>query len=78
MNSQHKAIRALLCTMAHKRAIAYIQSFELPEEEERFLIQCDVYDKSYQQVIEQFNTSKSAIRDKRRRAYAKIADAIRQ
>lgn len=76
MDSQHKAIRALLCTMAPKRAISYIQSFQLPEEEERYLIQCDVYDKSYDQVSDEFSTTRSVIRDRRRKAYSKIADAI--
>lgn len=76
MDSQHKAIRALLCTMAPKRAISYIQSFQLPEEEELYLIQCDVYDKSYDQVASEFSTTRSVIRDRRRKAYSKIADAI--
>ena len=78
MNSQHKAIRALLCTMAPKRAVAYIQSFELPEEEERYLIECDVKDKSYTQVAEEFHTTPAVLKEKRRRAFHKISDAIKQ
>lgn len=52
MNSQHRAIRALLQSMAPKRAIAYIRAFELPEEEAQYLIECDVRRKSYVKAAE--------------------------
>lgn len=76
MDSQHKAIRALLNTMSPKRAESFIKAFELPADEELFLIECDVRDKSYIQVMEEYHTTRSVIRDKRRRAFSKIADAI--
>ena len=50
MNSEHKALRAMLSGMAPKRAEAYIQSFELPTDEEYCLVQIDVRRQSYTQV----------------------------
>lgn len=76
MNSQHRAIRALLQSMAPKRAIAYIRAFELPEEEARYLIECDVRRKSYVKAAEDNHTTPEVIKRRRQRAYRKIADAI--
>lgn len=77
MNSQHKAIRANLTSMAPKRAIDYIRAFELPEDEERYLIDCDVRNKSYVQVAMEYNVSLGLIKKKRNKAYTKISDAIK-
>lgn len=76
MNSQHRAIRALLQTMAPRRAIDYIRSFQLPEEEELFLIECDVRSKSYAEAAAEHNMTPEVIKRRRQRAYAKIADTI--
>lgn len=76
MNSQHLAIRALLQTMAPKRAEAYIQAFELPPEEELFLLECDVRGKSYVEAALDNHTTPEAIKRRRHRAYAKIADEL--
>lgn len=76
MNNQHRAIRALLQTMAPRRAVGFIQFFQLPEDEELFLIECDVRGLSYIQVADKHHTTPEAIKRRRRRAYAKIADAI--
>lgn len=75
MNSQHRAIRALLQSMAPRRAIDYIQSFDLPELEEKVLIECDVRRRSYASLCSA-GYSEKVIKDAKRRAYAKIADAI--
>ncbi len=76
MNSQHKAIRSLLTTMAPRRAIEYIRSFELPEEEELFLIECDVRRKSYVKAADDNHTTPEVIKRRRNSAYSHIADAI--
>lgn len=76
MNAQHKAIRALLTTMAPKRAIEYIKSFELPEEEELFLIECDVRKKSYFRAADDNYTTPEVIKNRKRSAYAHIADQL--
>lgn len=76
MDSQHRAIRARISTMAPRRAEAYIRSFELPEEEAESLIQCDVRCLSYIQAAEQLHISPEALKKRRRRAFAKIADDI--
>lgn len=75
MNGQHRAIRALLQSMAPRRAIDYIQSFELPEVEERILIECDVRRRPYASLCSA-GYSEKVIKDAKRRVYAKIADAI--
>lgn len=76
MNSQHRAIRALLSTMSPRRAIAYVKAFDLPEEEERFVIEIDVRGKSYTQAATEFCTTPEAIKRRRQRAYRKIVDAV--
>lgn len=76
MNSQHRAIRALLQSMAPRRAVEYIQSFQLPAEEEQMLIECDVRGKSCTQAAELCCTTPDTIKRRRKRAYLKIADAI--
>lgn len=76
MNSQHRAIRTLLQTMAPRRAEAYIRSFRLPEEEERFLLECDVRGKSYVQAARDNSTTPEVIKRRRCRAYSKIVDEI--
>lgn len=76
MDSQHRAIRARISTMAPRRAEAYIRSFELPEEEAESLIQCDVRCLSYIQAAERLHISPEALKKRRRRAFAKIADDI--
>lgn len=75
MNSQHRAIRALLQSMAPHRAIDYIRSFGLPEQEETVLIECDVRRRTYASLYSA-GYSEKVIKDAKRRAYAKIADAI--
>ena len=76
MNCQHRAIRALLQAMSPKRAAAYIRSFELQPEEERYLLECDVKGKSYVEAAEDNHTTPEVIKRRRHRAYAKIADEL--
>lgn len=76
MNDQHRAIRALLQTMAPQRAMDYIQSFQLQEDEEIFIIECDIRGLSYIQAANKHHTTPEVIKRRRRRAYSKIADAI--
>lgn len=74
MDAQHREIRRRLSEMAPRRAVEYIRSFELPEEEEACLIQCDVRGRSYAQVCAQLHISPEAVKKRRRKAYAKLAD----
>lgn len=76
MNSQHRAIRALLSTMSPRRALGYIQSFQLRPDEEAVLIECDVRGLSYIQASDKLHLSPDAIKRHKRRAYSKIADEI--
>lgn len=76
MDSQHRAIRAHISSMAPRRAEAYIRSFELPEEEAESLIQCDVRRLSYIQAAEKLHISPECLKKRRRRAFTKIADDI--
>lgn len=76
MNSQHRAIRGLLSTMSPRRAVEYIQSFQLRPDEEAVLIECDVRGLSYVQAADKLHLSPDAIKERKRRAYSKIADEI--
>lgn len=76
MNSQHRAIRAMLNSMAPKRAIEYIHAFQLRPDEEAVLIECDVNGLSYVQAAGKLKLSATVINERKRRAYSKIADAI--
>lgn len=62
--------------MAPKRAAEYIKSFELPGEEELFLLECDVRRKSYVQAAEDNHTTPEVIKRRKMSAYAHIADEI--
>lgn len=76
MNSQHRAIRALLSSMSPRRAVDYIQSFQLRPDEEAALIECDVRGLSYIQAADKLNLSPDTIKRRRQSAYSKIADEI--
>ena len=76
MNSQHKEIRAVIMSMAPKRAIEYIESFDLPEEEQLFLVECDVRRKSHVKAAGDNHTSPEVIKRRKNSAYSHIADAI--
>nr|DAH26572.1 MAG TPA: ECF sigma factor [Caudoviricetes sp.] len=73
MNSQHKRIRAELSAMAPRRAVEYILSFELPQDEAACIIECDVRRKSCVQVAMERHISTDSVKKYRRRAYNKIA-----
>lgn len=74
MDSQHKRIRAELSAMAPRRAVEYILSFELPQDEAACIIECDVRQKSCVQVADMLHVSVDGLAKIRRRAYAKITD----
>lgn len=76
MNSQHRAIRSLLSSMAPRRAVGYIQSFQLRPDEEAVLVECDVHGLSYIQAADKLHLSPEAIKERKRRAYSKIVDAM--
>lgn len=64
--------------MSPKRAIQYIQAFELPEDEESVIIQCDVKRKSCVQVAAMLHTSPDTVKRYRRKAYQKIVDEVKR
>lgn len=78
MNSQHRAIRALIAAMAPNRAIDYIKSFNLPAEEEYCLIECDVKRRCYAELVTDKDKpfSPEVIKKRKNSAYAHIADQI--
>ncbi len=74
MDPQHRHIRAQLSSMAPRRAVAYIRSFDLPPDEAASLIECDVRGRSCVQAAELLHLSVDGLAKLRRRAYRKIAD----
>ena len=76
MDTRHKTIRSSIATMAPKRAVEYIRSFELPPDEASCLIECDVRGKSCVQVAFDMSLSPDTVKKYRRRAYRKIASEV--
>lgn len=76
MNSQHRAIRALLSSMSPRRAEAYIKAFQLREEETAVIIEGDIKGLSHIQIANKLHLSLDTEKRRRQSAYRKIADDI--
>lgn len=77
MDRQRKAVRGYIAGMAPNRAVEFVRSFDLPEEEEaQSLILCDVRQRSYVQASDILHLSPESIKRKRRKALDKIIDAL--
>ena len=74
MDTQHKAIRALLSSMAPTRAEEAIRLVGLPPDEETAVLAVDVHGQSCLQAAALLHVSVDGLAKIRRRAYAKIAD----
>lgn len=72
MDQHSRVVRAKLRGMAPAASIPYIQSFQLPEDEERVLIECDARRRSVQQVAIDMSLSPEAVKRRRRRALQKL------
>ena len=73
MDDRTRAVRTRLRSMCPAVSIPFIQKFQLPEEEERVLIECDARGKSVQQVAQAMNLSPATVWRRRRAALMKIA-----
>lgn len=73
MDDRTRAVREMLRSMCPAASIPYIQSFQLPEEEELVLIECDARGKTVQQVAQDRNLSPETVWRRRRTALLKIA-----
>lgn len=74
MNSEHKALRAMLSGMAPKRAAQAVRLVGLPPDEETAVLAVDVHGQSCLQAAALLHVSVDGLAKIRRRAYAKIAD----
>lgn len=74
MDTQHKAIRALLSSMASTRAEEAVRRAGLPPDEETAVLAVDVHGQSCLQAAALLHVSVDGLAKIRRRAYAKIAD----
>lgn len=63
MDASTRAVRAMLRGMAPVRSIPYIQSFQLPPEEELVLIQCECRRRSVQEVALEHSMSVETDKD---------------
>lgn len=77
MDTQHKAIRALLSSMAPVRAEEAVRLVGLPPDEETAVLAVDVHGQSCLQAAALLHVSVDGLAKIRRRAYAKLADEIR-
>ena len=76
MNSNHKAVRNFLSNLPPKRAIAFVESFLLPDNEETIVIDCDVRRKSCVQVAVERNMSVETVKRYRCKAYHKMSQEL--
>lgn len=76
MDSQHRSIRAILSTMSEERATDYIRAFHLTEREEICIMEKEVHDLSYTQICRKYGFSPETVKNTRKKAFAKMADAI--
>lgn len=72
MDARSRAVRAMLRSMAPADSIPFIQSFQLPADEERVLIECDARGKSVEQVAQAMCLSPETIWRRRQRALRKV------
>lgn len=72
MDKASRSVRAMLRSMAPAVSIPYIQSFRLPEDEERVLIECDARRRSVQQVAQDMSLSPESVWRRRQRALRKL------
>lgn len=73
MDERSRSVRAMLRSMAPAASIPYIQSFQLPPEEEQVLIECDARGKSVEQVAQAMRLSPETVWRRRQRALRKLA-----
>lgn len=73
MDASTRAVRSMLRSMAPVRSIPYIQSFQLPQEEELVLIQCECRRRSVQEVALEHSMSVETVKRRRRSALRKIS-----
>lgn len=78
MDESHRKLRKRLSIMSPKRAILFIREFDLPEDEERCLIECDVRGKSCIQVSDLLHISPEGVKRRKRKAYQKMTDGIEE
>lgn len=76
MDTQHKAIRALLSSMAPTKAEEAVRRAGLPPEEETAVLAVDVHGQSCLQTAAQLHVSVDGLAKIRRRAYTKLADEM--
>lgn len=74
MDDRTRAVRGMLRGMAPSASIPYIKSFQLPEEEELALIECDARGRSVQQVAMALHVSYETVKRRRRSALRKISN----
>lgn len=77
MDARHREIRALLSSMAPRRAEEAVKLVSLPPDEEAAVIAVDVRGMSCIQAADALRVSVDGLNKLRRRAYQKIADDMR-
>lgn len=76
MDSNNRAIRNQIAVMCRDRAIDFITAFHLPKDEEAYIIAHEVDGKSLVQISMEHHTTIEFIKNRRRRGFARINDAI--
>lgn len=77
MDTERKALRNLISSMAPKRATAFVQSFQLPLEEEECLLLCLVRKHSCVQVGDRLCLSPETVRRRKQSGLDKILNGLK-
>lgn len=76
MDQKTKNIRMQLRAMAPVDAIAWIRRFQLPEDQERVLIDHECRNRSLQQIAEGMSLTADTVKTYRRKALRRIVNSL--
>lgn len=77
MKEEHRSIRTQISVMCRERAVSYINGFHLLEDEQAYIIEHEVEDKSLQEIADNHHVNYETVKRRRHDAFQKIADAIK-
>lgn len=77
MNSENRAIRALLYSMGPRRAESFIRAFDLRDDEANYIIDQEVKRLSIQEIADAYNVSQETVKRYRKTGFQKISQQMK-
>lgn len=77
MNSQHRAIRALISEMGPRRAESYIRAFDLRDDEIIYIVEREAKNKSIIEIAREHNVSEETVKRRRKDGFRKISEQLK-